>query len=100
MAKLKTILPFAEVLVGLSAVSFSLYQIWDVSNCKPGAEFCASLGMMPVVLLLIPGCLMLLAGFMCLLTTRFPIWTIQATLIASLVLYYGFLIASISVLSE
>ena len=97
---LRTILLSIELLVGLSAILVSLYFIIDVSNCKPGADLCKPLGMLPVLLFLIPGCLMSIAGFISYSPGRFSILTIQSALIALLVLYYGLLLAAIPVLGS
>ena len=98
--KLRTLLLAAEVLIGLSAVAVSIYLIFDVSKCGQNAEFCKPLGMLPVLLLLVPGCLASIAGFMSYSPRRFSVWTIQLALVALIALYYGSLFAAVLVLGS
>jgi hypothetical protein len=99
-AKLRKILMSAEMLVGLIAILVSLYFIVDVSNCNPGADFCKPLGMVPVLVFLVPGCLMAAAGFLCYSPRRFSVRAVQSALIALLIFYYGLLLATVLVLSS
>jgi len=89
MKKLKTALAFMEILAGIISAAFGFYFLLDVSNCNPSAVYCAPLGMLAVLVLLFPGCVVATAGVVSYLNKRFSLWAIQSTMTGILILYFG-----------
>lgn len=100
VARLKAWLSASEILTGLGAAGIGSYLLWDLSNCNPNAALCRPLGMLPVLLLLVPGCLAAAAGFVSYRSKRFPFWVVQTALAALVVLYFASLYGFVLVLGS
>ena len=89
----KSALAITEILIGLGCAAVGFYTLLDLSNCNPNAEFCVSLGMLPVLLFLVPGCVMATAGIVSYSTERFRFLIVQTTMIGVIFIYYASLYA-------
>lgn len=84
----KLILATLELLVGIVLTGAGLLFLSEVSKCSGGL---CSLGLIPVILFLLPGCATLAVGSYCLLSEGRKFRVVQITLATVLFLYYALL---------
>jgi len=84
---LKMALVIAEMLIGLIFVGLGLFFLFELTACRPGAYLCL-LAIVPVLLMLAPGCVMLAAGVISYFGNKLTLRKAQKVLVIFLIVYF------------
>ena len=84
----QNIVSVLEIGVGLIFIGLGSFFLLSNLKCPPEAHDCVGWGILGSALFLVPGCLILAAGFLSYRSNRLPFGKIHLVLVGALVVYY------------
>lgn len=87
-SRLRVAVSVLEILLGLGLVGIGIYDVLEFLQCRPEAEYCAPLTALGVILTLIPGAALVVAGARSIAGRGVNFLRLQLVMLGVLVAYY------------